>query len=76
MLCYICKEKEATFHLTQITGEKIEKVDLCEDCAKQKRVNDPAGFSLEDLLLTLGASQEIEIKRASGGAIGGQIPPP
>ena len=60
MLCCICKEKEATVHLTQIAGDKMQKVDLCEDCAKTKGVNDPTGFSLADLLLGLGASQEIE----------------
>src|ERR1700757_1471982 len=65
MLCCICKEKEATVHLTQIAGDKMQKVDLCEECAKHKGVNDPAGFSLADLLLGLGASQEIE--QASGG---------
>jgi protein arginine kinase activator len=66
MLCCICKEKEATVHLTQIAGDKVQKVDLCEACAKTKGVNDPAGFSLADLLLGLGASQEIE--QAAGGA--------
>ncbi|HMP82894.1 MAG TPA: UvrB/UvrC motif-containing protein [Verrucomicrobiota bacterium] len=65
MLCCVCKEKPATVHLTQIAGEKVQKVDLCEECAKQKGVNDPAGFSLADLLLGLGASQEIE--QSSGG---------
>ena len=65
MLCCVCKEKEATVHLTQITGDKMQKVDLCEECAKQKGVNDPAGFSLADLLLGLGASQEIA--QSSGG---------
>jgi len=65
MLCCICKEKEATVHLAQIAGEKMQKVDLCEECAKSKGVNDPTGFSLADLLLGLGASQEIE--QASGG---------
>ncbi len=60
MLCCICKEREATVHLTQIAGDKMQKVDLCEECAKTKGVNDPTGFSLADLLLGLGASQEIE----------------
>ena len=60
MLCCVCKEKEATVHLTQIAGDKMQKVDLCEECAKHKGVNDPAGFSLADLLLGLGASQEID----------------
>src|SRR6516225_8926823 len=66
MLCCICKEKEANVHYTQIAGDKMQKVDLCEECAKNKGVNDPAGFSLADLLLGLGASQEIE--QAGGGA--------
>ena len=65
MLCIICKEKEATVHLTQITGDKVQKVDLCEECAKHKGVNDPAGFSLAELLLGLGAAQESE--QAAGG---------
>ncbi len=65
MLCCICKEREATVHLTQIAGDKMQKVDLCEECAKTKGVNDPQGFSLADLLLGLGASQEIE--KAAGG---------
>jgi protein arginine kinase activator len=65
MLCCICKKKEATVHLTQIAEEKMQKVDLCEDCAREKGVNDPANFSLADLLLGLGASQEME--EAAGG---------
>ena len=60
MQCCVCKEREAKVHLTQIVGDKMQKVDLCEECAKQKGVNDPAGFSLADLLLGLGASQEME----------------
>ncbi len=65
MLCCVCQEKEATVHLTQIAGEKMQKVDLCEECAKHKGVNDPAGFSLADLLLGLGTSKEME--QAAGG---------
>lgn len=60
MLCCVCKAKEATVHLTQIVGDKMQKVDLCKHCAEQKGVNDPTGFSLADLLLGLGASQEME----------------
>jgi len=44
----------------------MQKVDLCEECAKAKGVNDPAGFSLADLLLGLGASQEMEQAAGSG----------
>jgi protein arginine kinase activator len=71
MMCCICKEKEATVHLTQIAGDKMQKVDLCEECAKTKGVNDPTGFSLADLLLGLGASQEIE---QAGGEVGLKCP--
>jgi protein arginine kinase activator len=43
----------------------MQKVDLCEECAKAKGVTETTGFSLADLLLGLGASQEIE--QAGGG---------
>jgi protein arginine kinase activator len=60
MQCCVCKEKPATVHLTQIEGEKMQKLDLCEECAKAKGVNDPTSFAMADLMLGLGASQEIE----------------
>jgi protein arginine kinase activator len=64
-VCSACKEKPATVHLTQIVGDKMQKLDLCEECAKAKGVNDPSGFALADLMLGLGASQEIE--QSAGG---------
>jgi len=66
MLCNICKQNEATVHLTQIVGDKMQKVDLCEACSKEKGVSDPSTFSLADLLLGLGAAQEME---QSGGGV-------
>jgi protein arginine kinase activator len=66
MLCCICKERNATVHYTKIDGDKVQKVDLCEECSKTKGVNDPVGFELADLLLGLGASKEIE--QSAGGA--------
>lgn len=60
MQCCVCKEKPATVHLTQIVGDKMQKLDLCEDCAKAKGVNDPTSFAMADLMLGLGASQELE----------------
>lgn len=65
MLCSVCKEKEATVHLTKIEGDKMQKVDVCEACAKAKGLSENTGFSLADLMLGLGASQEME--QASGG---------
>src|SRR5881398_1758418 len=59
MLCDICKQNVATVHLTQMVEGKTKKVDLCEACSKEKGVDDPTGFSLADLLLGLGAAQEM-----------------
>lgn len=70
MLCSVCKKNPAKVHLTQILDDKIQKVDLCDNCSKEKGVADPAGFSLADLLLGLGASQEIE---KPAGAKGGDL---
>jgi protein arginine kinase activator len=55
----LCKQNPATVHLTEIVEDKVQKVDLCEDCAKQKGVKEKASFSVADLLMGLGASQEI-----------------
>ena len=60
MFCDVCKTKEATVFLTQIVEGKMQKVNLCETCSKEKGVNDPTGFALADLLLGLGAAHEIE----------------
>ena len=65
MLCMICKQKPAQVHLTEIVDDKMKKVDLCEDCAKHKGINDTAGFAIADLLLGLGAAQEMA--QAGGG---------
>src|SRR6516162_4840936 len=60
MQCCICKEKPATVHLTQIVGDKMQKLNRCEECAKAKGINDPTSFAMADLMLGLGASQEVE----------------
>jgi protein arginine kinase activator len=61
MQCSICKEKTATVFLTHIENDKMHKVNLCEECAKSKGVDNPTTFSLADadLLLGLGAAEEI-----------------
>lgn len=58
-MCMVCKKNEAKVHLTQVMEGTLKKVDLCEECAKAKGVDDPMGFSLADLLMGLGASQEL-----------------
>lgn len=67
MLCDICKQNVAKVHLTQIIEGKTKKVDLCEACSKAKGIDDPTGFSLADLLLGLGAAQELEQGSGKGG---------
>ena len=59
MQCSICKDKPATVHLTQIVGDKMQKLDLCEECAKAKGINDTS-FAMADLMLGLGASEELD----------------
>ena len=65
MTCDVCKTNPATVFLTQIVEGKMQKVNLCEACSKEKGVTDPTGFELADLLLGLGAAQELE-KGSSG----------
>ena len=64
MLCDVCKCNDATVFLTQIVEGKMQKVNLCDACSKEKGVQDPTGFALADLLLGIGAAEEIE----KGGA--------
>src|SRR6186713_1976688 len=66
MNCDVCKQNQATVFLTQIVDGKMQKVNLCESCSKEKGVTDPTGFALADLLLGLGASQEMERSTPAG----------
>ena len=54
MLCNVCNNKESTVFLTQIIEGKMQKMNLCERCAKEKGIDDPSGFPLAELLLGLG----------------------
>ena len=69
MLCGICKEQEASVHLTQIAGDKMQQMDLCQDCAKTQGVNDPTGFSLTDLMLGGLADGGLKTQGGSGPRI-------
>jgi protein arginine kinase activator len=60
MVCDVCKKKEATVYLTQIVEGKMQKVNLCESCSKEKGVTDPTSFALVDFLQGLGTAQEID----------------
>jgi protein arginine kinase activator len=60
MLCDLCKKNVAKIHLTQMDKGETKKVDLCEECAKAKGIDDPTNFSMADILLGLGAAQEMD----------------
>jgi protein arginine kinase activator len=60
MLCNVCKQNEATVHITEIVDDQIKKVDLCEACKKEKGVSDPVSYALADMLLGLGGAQSAE----------------
>jgi protein arginine kinase activator len=64
MQCSICKEKAATVHLTDIMGDKVRKSDLCEDCAKNKGINEST-FALVDVPWTkaVGTDQPKAFRR-------------
>lgn len=55
--CDAC-DQPATVHLTQIINNQIHKIDLCEECAEQKGITDPSGYSLADLLVKPDAGGE------------------
>lgn len=64
MLCDICGKSEATVHLTEIVNDKITKLHLCENCAKEKGAQMEEHFGLSDLLAglsDLGAMVEPEV---------------
>ncbi len=58
MTCDLCDETASVF-LTQIVDGQMQKVNLCEQCAKAKGVTDPTGFALADLLLGLGTEESV-----------------
>ncbi len=66
MLCDVCKTETASVFLTQIVDGKMQKVNMCEACSKEKGVSDPTGFALADLLLGMGAAQTVERGAAEG----------
>ena len=72
MLCDICKERTATLHFTEIINDQINEIHLCEECAKEKGIDEipvKPSFSLADLFAGLletekpfAPAQEITLK--------------
>jgi len=53
MLCDVCGKNGATVHITEIINEKVTKLHLCEECAKEKGAEMEDHFGLSDLLAGL-----------------------
>ena len=63
MLCELCKQTQATVHLTEIINDQMTELHLCETCANQKGAQVESHFGLSDLLSGLadfGKTQEPE----------------
>ena len=53
MLCELCKQAQATVHLTEIVNDQMNELHLCESCANQKGAQVESHFGLADLLSEL-----------------------
>ena len=62
MVCDICKQNQATVHLTEIVDEQMSELHLCESCANQKGAQMESHFGLADLLAGLA-----EVGKPTGG---------
>lgn len=62
MLCELCNQTSATFHLTLIQNGKMKRVNVCDPCARVRGLDNPnsagANASWPDLLVELSATQE------------------
>lgn len=50
MICELCKQTQATVHLTEIVNEQMAELHLCETCANQKGAQMEGNFGLSELL--------------------------
>ena len=52
-MCELCKQTQATVHLTEIVNDQMSELHLCEACANQKGAQVESHFGLADLLSEL-----------------------
>lgn len=60
MQCDVCNQNKATVFLTQIVKGEMQKINLCQECSREKGVTDPTGFALADMLLGFGHGERVE----------------
>jgi protein arginine kinase activator len=53
MQCQKCKKKQATVHMTEISGDQKEEIHLCEECAQEHGLTMKGQVSLADFLAGL-----------------------
>jgi len=58
MTCEICKEREASVHLTQVIDGKVKKMHLCEQCASKSGIDVDGPLSITDILLGMGVPKQ------------------
>ena len=75
MKCDMCHANDATVHLTEIINNKVTKLHLCEECAKEKSREMEEHFGLADLLSGLAdLAPIVEKKEAEGVGTGMKCP--
>jgi len=60
MNCDVCQTEAATIFFSQVAEGKVQKVNLCKNCADVKGVTDPTGFALADMLEGMGEETQAE----------------
>ena len=68
LLCDECGKNKATVHLTEIVNDLITKLNLCENCAKQKGTEAEQHFGIADLLSALSDVDQPAAPAVPGGA--------
>ncbi len=51
MKCCVCNKKSGTVHLTEIIGDEVQKLVLCEPCATARGISQSTSFSLSEMIL-------------------------
>ena len=67
MVCELCKQSQATVHLTEIINDQMSELHLCEACANQKGAQVESHFGLADLLSGLADFTKTQEQEEAGG---------